>query len=189
MIELIFAIVIIAISVLSLPMMVQVSNEGLENSLVQEAIFAGSADLMSATSGYWDERSMEDSALSSLSRVIDTLGDCNINTRLRPGHIEQAYHRRCLDSNTSLNLGAALNPNITALNDMAKNDTALLVNMNPSVSGYKDQYTSTIDVQRTNNIKVIRVRIREQGELVNSLVELRAISANIGEIDYYKRSF
>ena len=39
MIELIFAIVIIAISVMSLPMMTQVTNKGLEESLVQEAIF------------------------------------------------------------------------------------------------------------------------------------------------------
>jgi len=69
MIELIFAIVIIAISVMSLPMMAVVTQRGMENNIVQEAIFAASAELMGATSGYWDENSMQDINVSHLSRV------------------------------------------------------------------------------------------------------------------------
>jgi prepilin-type N-terminal cleavage/methylation domain-containing protein len=49
MIELIFAIVIIAISVMSLPMMTQVTSAGIERNLVQEAIFASVAEINLAT--------------------------------------------------------------------------------------------------------------------------------------------
>jgi len=101
MIELIFAIVIIAITVLSLPMMTQINQRGVESNIVQEAIFAASTELMGATAGYWDENSLQDINMSHLERVINISGDCNTSTQLRPGHINQMYHRRCLDSNST----------------------------------------------------------------------------------------
>ena len=188
MIELIFAIVIIAISVMSLPMMTQVTGKGIENSLLQEAIFAGSAELMGATTAYWDERSLEDVNVSSLSRVIDTLGDCNATTRLRAGHIAQPYHRRCVDSLSAIGLSATADANITSLDDMIKANQDVFLNMNPDASGYKDTYTSTIGVALANNIKTITVIIRKVDDDSNVTV-LKTQSANIGEIDYFKRTF
>lgn len=185
MIELIFAIVIIAISVISLPMMTQVTNKGLESSLVQEAIFASSAELMGVTAGYWDDNSMQDTNLSSLSRVIDISGDCDASTRLRPGHINQPYHRRCLDSNIT---GAA-DVDITgdvSLDEMAQVNQALFLNPTPLAAGYKNSYTSDISVTRNGNIKTIVSTIKDAG---NTVTVLRTQSANIGEIDYYKRTF
>ena len=77
MIELIFAIVIIAISVLSLPMMNQVISKNIEGSIVQEAIFAASAELNQVVSYYWDENSMEGTA--TLSRVVHVVSSiCNL---------------------------------------------------------------------------------------------------------------
>ncbi|MFT5659675.1 MAG: prepilin-type N-terminal cleavage/methylation domain-containing protein [Sulfurimonas sp.] len=188
LIELIFAIVIIAISVISLPFITQITSKGIENSLVQEAIFASSAELIGVTGGYWDGNSMFDSNLSSLSRVIDIDGDCNATTRLRPGHISQPYHRRCLDENATL-VGPADNTviaGVSAINDMIQLDTNLTTDQVTEASGYKDTYTSAIAVNRSSNIKTITSTIKDAGKTVTVL---RTQSANIGEIDYFKRTF
>ena len=184
MIELIFAIVIIAISVMSLPMVTQVTNKGIENSLAQEAVFAASADLMGVTSAYWDERSLEDSSVG-LSRVIDISADCNDTTKLRPGHIAQAYHRRCVDSNLATGLGATADTNITALDDMVGTQDVFLTT---DAATYKEKYTSTVAVTRTGDVKAITVTIKKKvgGDTITSL---KAQIANIGEVDIYKRTF
>ncbi|MCW8894663.1 MAG: hypothetical protein OQK48_05900 [Sulfurimonas sp.] len=186
MIELIFAIVVIAISVMSLPMMIQVTSQGVESNIVQEAIFAASAELMGATSYYWDDNSMQDMNISHLSRVIDISGDCN-GDRLRNGHIAQPLHRRCLDSNTT---GARNAPGgiVTDLNDAAI--TQSIFTDIGSAEGYKNNYTSTINVAPDGadaNIKIITSTITDANG--TTVVVLRAQSANVGEIDYYKRRF
>ena len=190
MIELIFAIVIIAISVMSLPMMTQVTSKGIENSLTQEAIFASAAELMGVTAGYWDGNSMDDSALSSLSRVIDIENMCDATTRLKPGHINQPFHRRCLDNNGTIIGAADNNPvaGVNALIEQASHDIFLNL-ANTQAAGYKKKYTSTIDVNRTAaNIKIITSTIRDKdsGDLITIL---KTQSANIGEIDYFKKTF
>lgn len=182
MIELIFAIVVIAISVMSLPMMTQVTNQGIEESLIQEAVFASSAELMGATAGYWDGNSMEDINESSLSRVIDLSLDCNATSRLRPGHINQPYHRRCLDNP----LATAANAGAGTLDAMVQVNQAIFLNPNPEATGYKASYTSDISVVRNGHIKTITSTIKNNGNIVTVL---RAQSANIGEIDYFKRTF
>ncbi|MFA5461258.1 MAG: type II secretion system protein, partial [Sulfurimonas sp.] len=84
LIELIFAIIIMSIAIVSLPMMMQINSDGVERGILQEAIFAASAELMGATTYYWDGRSTEDFNLSKYSRVVDVDGDCNADRqRLR----------------------------------------------------------------------------------------------------------
>lgn len=187
MIELIFAIVIIAIAVLSLPVMVQITSKGIESNLLQEAVFAASAELMSASSNYWDERSMEDEAFSDLSRVIDIGGGCSAE-RLRPGHV----HRRCLDSNSTAGLNDTLFPLIFSLDD--EEHTAvedIFVNPIGEAAGYKQTYQSTLVVAPDGgnaNIKHLVSDVKDSTG-VTTLTVLKMQSANIGEIDYYKRRF
>ncbi len=193
MIELIFAIVIISISVLSLPMMNQVIAKNTEGSIVQEAIFAASAELNQVLSNTWDEESIEGNAY--LARVVRTNPDlCDNNTKLRPGHINQPYHRRCTDTNLVPILNLTATP-IDSLNDDAHINANILVG-GTSASGYKDNYTSIIEVTSpstinsnepdTNNTKRIRVRVSNANGVI---VQLDTFSANIGEVDYYKRSY
>jgi len=189
MIELIFAIVIIAISVMSLPMMAVVTQRGMENNIVQEAIFAASAELMGATSGYWDENSMQDINVSHLSRVINIGNDCNSTTNLRLGHINQPYHRRCLDNNETIafNLQGGA---VSDLNDAAHGSQSIFLNQTPTASGYKDDYNSTLSVSVSAadaNVKDINVTVTNTAGKVVTI--LKAKSANIGEIDYYRRTF
>jgi len=190
MIELIFAILVIGISVISLPTMTNITNKGIENNLVQEAIFAASAELMGSTSGYWDEKSMQDINTSPFSRVIDIDNDCDVNTRLRAGHIAQPYHRRCLDSNVSSGLGQTTDDDIYSLDDAAHGYEDIFVDTTTSANGYKQTYKSkvTVDLNTTDhNIKNITITIKDENN--NIITLLRAKSANIGEIDYYKRRF
>ncbi|QOY55009.1 type II secretion system protein [Candidatus Sulfurimonas marisnigri] len=196
MIELIFAIVIIGIAVLSLPMMTQVTSRGIESNILQEAIFAASAELMGAASGYWDANSMADNALSQFSRVIDIGSTCVNNTasdrhRLRPGHIVQPLHRRCVDGNIT-----AVPPLNVSSNTFFNLDNAELGEQNifiddtANASGYKANYTSIVTVTPSAadaNIKLIEITVRDSEP--KDIVVLRMQSANIGEIDYYRRRF
>lgn len=195
MIELIFAIVVIAISVMSLPMMTQVTQKGIESNILQEAIFAASAELMGASAGYWDENSMQDINVSHLSRVIDISDDCNTTTKLRPGHINQPKHRRCLhDMSTVANNGAG-----GAVHDLddAEKITASVMFVLPGTdgtsAGYKELYKSVIDVRPLNttgnnrNIKIITATITDEDD--EPVTVLKMQSANVGEIDYYSREF
>lgn len=206
MIELIFAIVIISIAVVSLPVMTKITEKGVEENILQEAIFASSAELMGVSSGYWDSRSIEDINVSHISRVIDINASdairCDNNNssprfRLRLGHIAQPLHRRCLDSNSST---------VTAAGADTLGAGVLVVNATPSIFdnlltnrvGYKNDYKSvmtistspTIITNAPGNIKYITASVSHDVNGVDkNITVLRMISANIGEIDYYKRRF
>lgn len=198
LIELIFAIIVISIAVMSLPMMTSITSKGSDSNLVQEAIFAASAELMGATSYYWDLNSMQDSNVSHLSRVIDIGATCENNSsspryRLRLGHIAQPYHRRCLESNSTVaaDTNSSLFPN---LNNAAHSSEDIFLNPTGSSSGYKDSYKSAVTVTNVNqsgaadnNIKKITVSITKDDG--TPITVLSTYSANVGEIDYYKRRF
>ncbi|HEY9203866.1 MAG TPA: type II secretion system protein [Sulfurimonas sp.] len=193
MIELIFAIVVISIAVMSLPVMMQVTSKGIEDNIVQEAIFAASAELMGATSYYWDRNSMQDSALSRLSRVIEVDGPCDTD-RLRPGHVNQPYHRRCLDSNTTglANTPDATFPNLNNAVDATVGD--LFDASAAEAAGYKQEYQGQVSISTgaDDNIKILTADIygyEDDGVTQKLLTSLKVYSANIGEIDYYKRRF
>jgi len=195
MIELIFAIVIIGITVISLPMMTQATSKGIEDNLVQEAIFAASAELNLAVTAHWDENSIEPGSTDTLARVINT-GLCNNITKLRPGHISQPLHRRCLDSSAtpiaSSNTGA-----VDALEDAAHGSKNIFTTTITDQAGYKKKYNSVVTVTpsaifdgaNNQNMKKITVTIFDTEIPPNIVTVLNTYSANIGEVDYYKRSY
>jgi len=185
MIELIFAIVIIGISVISLPIMNNVTNKGMENNLVQEAIFAASTEIMGTTSGYWDENSMQDINKSNLSRVINISTDCNPSTKLRFGHIPQPYHRRCLDSLTTQALDTKGGV-IYDINDATHNYEDIFVDDTTNDKGYKQTYKSKVTSQLDENVKKITITIKDEND--NVVTVLHSQSANIGEADYFKKT-
>lgn len=202
MIELIFAIVIIAISVISLPMMTQVSSSAMEDNLVQEAIFASAAEINLATTFIWDENSrIDDNDTNStgfdLSRVINLNSECagtgvvvaGVEVNARVGHV----HRRCLDNlNTRRYLGVDFQD---SLERTAHAYAPIYIGT--EASGYKKEYDSELLVIECDtgncqdfglevdniNLKEIRVTIREKDDATNSAVTLlRTYSANIGEV-------
>ncbi len=205
MIELIFAIVVIAISVMSLPMMTRVTTQGIENNLVQEAIFASVSEINMATTYIWDEHSLIDmddlnATFNDLSRVINTDGGCidtftpdanGVSIIRRNGHI----HRRCLD-NLLTNVYAGTDY-IDALETPEHDFNATFEGGGSSQSAYKQEYESSLVVNycgdgtcdktfgttaNDQNIKEIVVTVRNDQD--EDVTLLRAYSANIGELAY-----
>lgn len=209
MIELIFAIVIIGITVISLPMVNQVISQGTESNLVQEAIFASSAEINQVLSYRWDENSIQNNDI--ISKVIWTSSsDCDTSTKLRSGHINAPLHRRCLDDNTTgitaaaslgLDTGESTTADSDDIDDFNGDAKSIFIDNSGggtivSSKGYKNDYNSTItvsyvnfdpDFTANNNIKKVTITISDTSG--NAITRLRAFSANIGEVDYYKRSY
>lgn len=205
LVELIFAIVIIAISVISLPMLTQVTSSGMEKNLVQEAIFASVAEINLATTYIWDENSRIDdndtnSTGDDLSRVLNIDGSCTptgiiengIEIIRKTGHV----NRRCLD-----NILTTRYPDTDYLDALEASEHTFspIFTGTTEASGYKQEYDSQLVVTNcdtggcidfgldTNNInlKEITVIIREKDDATNTPVTLlRAYSANIGEVAY-----
>jgi len=197
MIELIFAIVVIAITVMSLPMMNEVNSKGIEGNLAQEAIFAASTELNQAVTYFWDENSSESGA--SLSRVIwISSTDCDNDTKLRPGHINQKLHRRCRDDNSSRPTNTS-DSNLNDLDDTNKTNMDLFIGDSTTASGYKKDYK--LDLEIANNIdfggtgdadiqaNIKRVRVIIKDNSGNIITRLDTFSCNIGEVDFHKRDY
>ena len=199
LIELIFAIVVIGITVVSLPMMSQVTAKGIDESIVQEAIFAAATELNEATTHHWDESSFDANASNVYSRVVTTALDgakgCSSATRLRPGHINQELHRRCTENNTTVS-NATADANISSFNDVAHSGSNdyIFSDTVTDAAGYKKVYTSSLTISNpvsfgglpnSSDIKKLEVIVSDPDGVVT---KLSAYSANIGEIDYYKRT-
>lgn len=181
-------------------MMTQVTSRSLENSLVQEAIFAASVEVMQAMSYRWDYNSAENNTAWELSRVLNIAGDCNaipVSNRYgkRPGHIE----RSCYSNLNDLRAAVAANladANITNLdNANTLSGTATFTGTDSSGYGYKKAYTkeTTVNVTdfSTSNIGNIKnvVTTFTAPDNANMQVVLEAFSANIGEVELLKRNF
>jgi len=199
MIELIFAIVIIAIAVMALPIMTQTTGKGIEANLVQEAIFASAAKLNEITSYPWDENSTIDENISRVIWTSDT--DCNNSTKLRSGHI----HRRCLDENYSLvqptsplGMEASDNGVYNDIDDFNDVSAPLFIGSVGSATGYKTPYTMDVNVSYASfgtttadskNIKEINITIINPNTNLITL-KVHTYSANIGEKpDYFHKEF
>ena len=207
MIELIFAIVVIAISVMSLPMMTQVTSSAIEGNLVQEAIFSSVAEINMATTYVWDENSLIDDNESStidndLSRVINTTpGDC-LQTGVFVGTIEilrKVGHvtRRCIDNNLTVRYAAT--DYLDALEAAEHNYSTIYIGDSTTVAGYKQNYNSELIVtscdtgncmqfgQEVNNIGLKEVQVTIQNDANETVTLIRTYSANIGEVAYENR--
>lgn len=190
LIELIFAIVVIAIAMVSLPMMTQSTLKGVEANVLQETIFATGTILTESTTYYWDKHSMDD-APPPIERVVNTGGCLNVGTSFkRTGHI----NRQCLDDNTTT-------PDIvgdnTSIEQAANTYNGLEILTGDAASQtYKYNYTATATVTRCNNapgcvqfgleannpnLKEITIDVERTDKPGTVVVELHAYTANIGQ--------
>ena len=199
MIELIFAIVIIAVVMLTIPMMIQVNNKAVEGNAAQEAIFLVSAVLSGTTTQLWDDSALGDSfANVSMSKILDTGGnsayDRVAGTNIRKGGLDEDLHRSFFS--------ATSNPGSADIGTTTDSTAA------GSLAGYTNQYfitttrsyisdapasfsfTNTALVGATSNIKMSEVLVKATVNDVNvSIARLRAYVCNIGEVDFAKRRF
>lgn len=151
MIELIFAIVLIAVVTLTIPTMIQVNNKALEGSIAQEAIFLVSAILSETTTYVWDNAALDSSSGDIVtSKILDRAdvplvyvagtpstyyGRRDFNSTIRIGGLEQDMHRRFFDLNST---GNGTKPVGTAITVSLANPTADLTG-----AGYKSDFNVT----------------------------------------------
>ena len=217
MIEMVFAIVIIGITVAGVSQIMTRSGTTMEGALSQEAVFLASMESAKIFSHRWDQNSMDPSAGElAYSKILDTYADANytrtcvnasgtkeeydgncttgyIMTVLRYGGIAQDKHRRFHSQPTGS--GQPYPDGVP--------DGATDINITDE-HGYKRTYQVDIDsgyvtsafgttygtdTNSPSDIKVTVVSVNDKGNNNANLVRMRVYSYNIGEIDYAKRIF
>ncbi|WP_345993309.1 type II secretion system protein [Sulfurimonas sp. HSL-1716] len=219
MIELIFAIVVIAITVISLPVMMRVNQNAIEGNVVQEALFASSAKMMQVLSYPWDEHSVNSQNLASYTKVVDIpggtasygraydmYGNADVNGSFRVGHIIEDGHRRFHNFNSADAVVSTINvddnSSIDAIDDRGATNISF-ENAAATATGYKKDYKMNVTISYipdtgtpfvfpttgNNTPSNMKLITVDIGDTNGTLTLLRAYSANIGEIDFAKRRY
>lgn len=203
LIELIFALVIIAISVASIPIMTNAIGKGVENNLLQETVFAASAQINQILSYRWDENSAEIDDPGAIEKVIQrAAGVCNAD-RIKPnGHILEEKHRRCLDDDT-IRVSAVATFGVADAAEAIRDDVDDFHGVNDilftglsQTGGYKQNYRYNVTVVLSNmngniavNDEVKKVTVDVWDENNNTVSSLSAYTFNIGDVEPYKRMY
>lgn len=207
LLEVVFAIVVMAIVIVSLPVVMGSNQKGIDTTIVQEAIFGASAELNQVLSYRWDENSINEiDDPFALSKVIET-GDCSntntsLNYRLRPGHIAQPLHRRCLEQNATLvtsevDFGQD-SGDMDDIDDINRSSKSMFINVG-TASGYKQDFKSELNITYANigtwpnevnataqDAKLIEITVKDGTTVIT---KLRSYTLNIGEVDIYKKTY
>ena len=199
LIELIFAIVVMGITVVSLPVVMNSNDKGLSATVTQEAIFGASAELNMILSYRWDENSLDDTINSNVLTEVINPGDCNnTNTssrfRLRPGHIEQPLHRRCLENLTTTISTLGADADLDDVDDINTTAKSIFINDPTTTAGYKTDYKSDVNITYSTmgglvnaaDAKYIEVTVKDGNTVIT---KLRSYTLNIGEVDIYKKTY
>lgn len=216
MLELVIAIVVMGIAVMSLPLILTQSQNANAIALQQEVILATKTKLGYILSYEWDTNSYDVNA--SVSRVLNTANsisadsDFNATTTRRIGHVQADNRRRLRDDMASptlsvnFNLGNVVPLDMDDFHNRIENTTVIAADMdyvfnlelNSTVSYINDNasYTNqdinfTFDASSApanpTNIKMITVRTRDTSNNVNII--LRAFASNIGESGITKKAW
>lgn len=165
MIELIFAIVVIGVTLLTVPLMIETNNKAMERNLVQEAIFLASSLISVESTQAWDANSIVPTGNPDdyvLSKILDTsntqatavgtvygrtaIGAAPIITNIRRGGILADKHRQFYDFNASA--GAANNGFTTPQQAGTVTYTLAIDNSLASATDYKQAYASNNNARR-----------------------------------------
>jgi len=218
MIELIFAIVIIAIAVLAMPTIMFTNASSQEQTLKEEGIMLTTTKIAQILTYPWDVSSSPPivGGLMSTSQVVNTNGDPllarNGTTDFRIGQFQDELRRRMTPRSAQRAAGAiggAAGSNIGAFDGDIETVGAV-----GSVQGYKKQYRMTTSVSYVTdiaaynantinfnfstgalggptNIKMVQVSTDEltpAGAWI-PIIQMTSYSANIGEAEFYKRRY
>jgi hypothetical protein len=228
MIELIFALVIMGIVFITLPVILLNEGTNVERNLMQEAIFASATKISQILTYSWDENSAPDTAVLASANVVEVtsagLLDRN-SSDFRVGHVPQALHRRMTPA-SAIRSATAAGPDADDAgvpDDIDDFNVAGTVNLTSltGAAGYKKAYrvtttvsyvddynfrnatsyaSGTIDftfgtnpvVGDTTNLKMIEISTDQNnsdGWSADPILVLRSYSANIGETDFYNRTY
>ena len=217
MIELVIAIVVMGIAVMSLPLILTQSQNSNAMALQQEAILATKTKLGYLLSYEWDANSYDPTA--SVSRVLNTTASSSANddfdttTSRRIGHVIADNRRKLRDNNASPTpddgnaaWGNALLEDIDDFDGKDENTTIASDTMDyifnlqlrPTVNYVSDSATYAnqdmtfiFDANTTftnpTNIKMITIQSRDTSNNIN--IVLRAFASNVGESSIAKKAW
>jgi hypothetical protein len=155
MIELIFALVIMGIVFVSLPLILINNSKSLEDNLIQESIFLTSSKITHIMGLQWDHNSSEFGVGTlAASDVVDVsiLGAPALNRNFsdfRVGHFQEDKHRRMTPagtprSATAIGLEGAIYDDVDDFH--GQNNAALVTGAATSREGYKKAYRTNTTV-------------------------------------------
>lgn len=152
MLELIFALVIIAISILALPTVLFTSTQSQEQTLKEEGILLTTSKIASILTYSWDSNSSPLGTLMSTSQVLrvtngDSELDRNATSDFRLGHFQEELRRRLTPASNERNatlLPAAPATNKFGIEDF--NNEVSDIGAVGSAEGYKKQYRRSTSV-------------------------------------------
>ncbi len=202
LIEVVFAIVIVAISLMSVPMLLKQSSKANENSIIQESILAASTQMGNILSYAWDGASYD--ANNTILRVLDvTAGDnelardmFSLDKNYRKDCVIGDKRRRFFDTATYTKVypkGGGISQfngtstTITGKGAYDYKDSSISMNskvfyISDSADYSKKNITftvSTIPVANSTNIKMIE--LNTTSPLLGKSFILRTYSCNIGQ--------
>jgi len=207
LLEVVFAIIIMGITMVTLPVMMSSNDKGIDLNLAGEAIFGASAELNQVLSYRWDENSIDETVdvnATGLSRVIETsYNDCNNDAnssryRLRPGHIVQSLHRECLmKTATSPSSLGSDSGDLDDIDDVSTASKSLFINYTADKDSYKQNYKSSVSVTYSDfgtllpvgshDAKLVTVTVIDENN--NTVTKLSSYTFNIGEVDIYSKDY
>ncbi len=162
MIELIFAIVIMAIVFISLPMVMINNANTIEDNLVQESIFLTSSKLNQVLTFKWDDNSSDplETTLST-SDVIDVTNGAAALDRntsdFRIGHFQEDKHRRMTPSGnprsaTAIGMEVAgVYDDIDDFDNQTYSINIVPANQEIAKFGYKKNYRADVNITYIND--------------------------------------
>lgn len=236
LIELIYAIVIIGIAFVTLPVILINNSKNLEQNLEQEALFMTTTKMNQILSFAWDDQSRNSASVLAKAEALDIAAGDNefdrigVSTDFRKGHFQEALHRRMTphmlprNVTTSANLGSepgetfaddiddfdattdssigsgsqygyksgyALKTCIDYVSDAA-NYTGTTINFTLQTST-KCAFGTTASIGTESNLKMVQIAVDKNtssaGTNESNIIVLRSYAANIGETDYYQRTY
>jgi len=155
MIELIFALVIMGIVFLTLPLILIQNADSVEDNIIQESIFLSSSKMSQLLTFQWDENSKEAGIILSAADVltVSATGDDELDRNLsdfRRGHFREDKHRRMTPVNNERNASAAVGLEGALYDDIDDFDGIVdfdvIVLPADSTGGYKKNYRADVNV-------------------------------------------
>lgn len=214
MIELVFAIVIIGISVVTIPVMLTQSSDAVMISTQQEAILVGSTKMNNILSHAWDINQTDSTRNGGYAKVINASNgdnelDVNATTFRRVGHFEGNKRRRgynnigatdaSIDNTGVMHLGSHAGNNFELVDASGSGDYLREYETNTSVyfisdtANYSDVNLTfalnDADVGNANptNIKFISMIVSSPDPNEDTRINLFSFSSNIGQTRILKR--
>ena len=211
LIELVVAIVVIGIAMMSVPLLLSQASKSNEFNINQEAILAGVTKISSILTYPWNETNS-----SGILQVFDvTNGDSNLsrypdnNSTRRIGHFKEKYRRKFYDNITEANstLGHDKGNEFDDIDDFNGEHFSVqnggtgdyLKELNLSVGVYyisdNANYSqnplnfplSISSTVPTTNIKMVEVNVTDKDH--HLITTLKAFSTNIGSYELLYRTF